>query len=148
MGSGLLLCFFLWVNIYCWYKTVLEAWGDCSGNFNLWLFVTASQARCSTVYCIMLRTCQGHFLSCSLWKYRAAACQHKPADPGLNNSVTPTHADKHIRICKRACKHTYIPINSPWTDRFNFRSIFLVQKHHFALYQLLILSAHIMEKCL
>lgn len=64
-----------------------------------------------SVYCTMQRTCQGHFLSCSPWKYLAAACQYKPADPRLNNSRRHSHTAHRMHISEHAHKYT-IPVTA------------------------------------
>lgn len=73
-----------------------------------------------SVYCTMQRTCQGHFLSCSPWKYLAAACQHKPADPRLNNSRRHSHTAHRMHISEHAHKYT-IPVTVFQLGLFSFR---------------------------
>lgn len=98
--------------------------------------VTSGRASRGSAYCTEHRTCQGHFLSYSLWKNLASACQHKPADPRLNNSHRQMHA-----ACT-SMHNSLLPLGL-----LNFGSIFLVQRGRLLLYQPLILSTHITEKC-
>lgn len=56
------------------------------------------------------------------------------------------HTDKQMHIRGHAHQYT-VPVNAPWLGLFIFWSIFRVQRHRLLLYQTLIPSAHIMEKC-